>query len=254
VAENLDWPSEQRDGWAVEFDDPQDYLEIIQNFERLPSLNHYAEGALNRLGEFDPSLVIDFIERRVMNAARRGAEAFSYRAVPDAISRAFDDIRTSPKYLDILRRVRDWMLHDDIWFRRTAPDVLKSISGGLGVPLYRVLMEWVESGEEKKLLEVAQILREFNVGRPFYDLSREIILRSDDERIIGSISAAIHTTPGAISGPMSNFSKQRMEEVAPWLKDEDFKVRRFGQQVTQELQRELEREEAEEAYEDRTWK
>ncbi len=252
VAQNLDWPNEQRSGWAVEFDDPQDYLEIIQNFERLPSLDHYAEGALDRLGEFGPDLVIDFIERRVMNAARRGAEAFTYRAVPDSISRAFDEIRTRPQYLDILRRVRDWMLRDDIWFRRTAPNVLKSISGGLGTPLYRVLMEWVETGEGEKLQKIAQALRDFNIGKPFYDLCREIIIRTDDEKILGSISGAIHTTPGAISGGMSTFTKQRIDEIIPWLKDEDFRVRRFGQLVIQELQRELERNIAEEAFEDRS--
>ncbi len=253
VAEMLDWPNEKRDGWAVEFDNLQDYIDIIQNFERLPSLDHYTEGALSRLGEFDPALVVNFIEKRVMNASMRGAEAFGYRTVPDGISSAFDRIRTNPQYLDILRQVRDWLLRDDIWFRRTAPDVLKSISGGLGAQLYRVLMEWVESREENKLQGVAIILREFNTGKPFYDLSREIILCTDDERILGSISAAIHTTPGVISGPMSIYTKQRIEEVAPWLKDEAFRVRRFGQQVTQELQRDLEREEAQEAYEDRNW-
>ena len=254
VAKNLGWPNEHRDGWAVEFDDPQDYLEIIQNFGRLPSLNYDAEESLKRLGEFDPNLVIDFIEKRVKNASMKGAEALSYRSVPHSISRAFDNIRANPQYLDILRRVRDWMLRDDIWFRMTAPDVLKNITGGLGAPLYRVLMEWVESGEVEKLQGIVQILREFNTGKPFFDLSREIIIRTNDKGILGSISAVMYTTPGVISGPMSNFTKQRIEEVTLWLNDEDFGVRRFGRQVTQQLQSHLEREEAEEAYEERNWR
>ncbi len=254
IAQNLGWPNEHRDGWAIEFDDPQELLEIIQNFDRLPTLNYDAEETLNRFGEIDPNLVIDFIEKRIKIASTKDAEALNYRVIPHSRSRAFDNIRTNPQYLDILRRVRDWMLRDDIWFRMNTADVLKNITGGLGAPLYRVLMEWVEAGEVEKLQGIVQILREFNTGKLFYDLSREIIIRTDDKGILGSISAVFHTTPGVISGPMSNFTKQRIEEVNPWLNDEDFRVRRFGRQVTQQLQSHLEREEAEETYEKRNWR
>ena len=254
LADVLNWPNGKGDGWAIEFNDPQVYLEIIQNFERLSSLGNHSEGILKRLAEVEPGLVIDFIEKRIINASMLGSEAPGFHAVPLGIFSAFDNIRMSSQYLDILRRVRDWMLRDDGWFRRTTPDVLKSISGGLGAPLYRVLAEWVQSGEAKKLQALSFILRDFNIGNSFYDLSREIIIQTDDEKTLDSISAAIHTTPGVISGPMSIFTQQRIDEVAPWLKDENLRVRRFGQKVILELQKDFEREKAEEAYEDRNWR
>ncbi len=119
--------------------------------------------------------------------------------------------------------------------------------------LSSVLMKWVESRDVNKLKAVANILREFNSGQSFYDLSREIIVRTQDEKVLSSIQAAIGTTPGAIVGPMSNFTKQRIEEVSPWLKDENFQVRVFAQQEVQALQRNLEREEAQERLEERSW-
>lgn len=253
VAEVLSWRNETRDGWDVEFADPQDYLDIIQNFERLPSLDYDVEECLDRLGEFAPMQVIDFVERRISSSAERRTKDDRYDAIPFQFSRATESIRSSPAYPDVLRRVRDWMLREDVWFHLETPHVLKEISGGLEDPLYGVLMEWVESDDIKKLKGVASILREFNFGRPFYDLCREIISRTDDEATLGSIAGAIGSTPGVISGPTSNFTRQRLEEVSRWLQDEDFRVRRFARQMAQSLRGRIEREQAEEKFEELSW-
>lgn len=149
------------------------------------------------------------------------------------------------------------MLREDVWFRHDAPRILKALAGGLQIPLYGVLMEWVESDDIRKLKEVARILRvlrEHNVGGPFYDLCREIICRTDEELILDSIAAAIGSTPGeAVRGGLSHFHRQRLEEVSPWLRDENFRVRRFAERMRQSLQRQLEREQATEELERRQW-
>lgn len=253
IAEVLSWPNETRAGWAIEFMDPQDYLDIIQNFERLPLLDFHVEECLDRMGQIAPMQVIDFVERRINAIEERREGDERYDAVPFQFSRAMDTIRSSPQYLDVLRRVRDWMLRDDPWFHFETPHVLQGISGGLGAPLYGVLMEWVDSGDDQKLSAVASIIREFNVGQPFYDLCREIIRRTDDEGTLGSIAAAIGSTPGAIWGEMSNFSRQRLKEVSLWLEDEDLRVRRFARQVVDSLQHTIEREQAREELERRSW-
>ena len=99
-------------------------------------------------------------------------------------------------------------------------------------------MEWVESDDTRKLKEVARILREYNVGGPFYDLCREIICRTDEELILDSIAAAIGSTPEeAVGGGLSHFHTQRLEEVSPWLRDENFRVRHFAERMRQSLQR-----------------
>ena len=253
IAQVLSWPNEARDGWAIEFADPQDYLDIVQNFERLPLLDFRVEKCLDRMGHIAPMQVIDFIEHRIDAIQDRRAEDERYDAIPFQFSRAMDSIRSSPQYLDVLRRVRDWILRDDLWFGLEAPRVLKEISGGLGAPLYRVLMEWVVSGDDQKLRTVAGILREFNVGRPFFSLSREIIRRTDDEAVLGAIGSAIHSTPGMISEGMSNFFRQRLKEISPWLEDEDLRMRRFSRRIARSLQRTIEHEQAEEELERRSW-
>ena len=52
---------------------------------------------------------------------------------------------------------------------------------------------------------------------------------------------------------MSNFYKQRREEVLPWLEDENFKVRNFAKRVISHLQEDIERQVAREELERRSW-
>lgn len=253
VAETVSWQIGNNDEWAVTFKTPQDLLKIIQNFERLSYLDYRAEQCLKRLADITPMQVIDFIEHRIKARPERHQRDGYFEAFPKPFSRAFDDIKGKPEYPNILRRVRNWMLQDNFLLRLEAPALLKGLALNLEGELYSILMEWVESRDADKLKAVANILREFNSGQSFYDLSREIIVRTQDENVLSSIQAAIGTTPGAIRGRMSNFTKQRIQEVSPWLKDENLRVRLFAQQEVQALQRDLEREEAQERLEERSW-
>ncbi len=253
IADVLSWLDDTQEGWTIEFEDPQDYLEIIQNFERLPYLDFDVEICLDRLGQIAPMRVIDFIEQRIAAAHERKTEDEQYTAVPFQFTRTMDSIRNSAEYTDVLRRVRDWVLRDDFSFRWEAPHVLKAISGGLEETLCAVLMEWVNSGEVEKLRSVAAILQEFNEGSAFYDLSHEIIRRTDDREVLGSIAGALGSTPGVISGPMSAFYQKRLEATSAWLEDEDSRVRRFANRIANSLQTTIEREQAEEELERRSW-
>jgi hypothetical protein len=252
VAETISWQLRNNES-AVVFDNPQDLLEIIQNFERLSYLNYNAEQCLKRLADIALMQVIDLIECRIKARPERYQRDGYYEAFPKPFSRAFDDIKARPEYPDILRRVRDWMLQDDFLLRLEAPALLEGLALNLEDELYSVLMEWVESRDVNKLKAVASILREFNLGQTFYDLSREIIVRTQDENVLSSIHAAIGTTPGVIEGIMSNFTKQRIKEVSPWLEDENLLVRVFAQQEVQALQTELEYQEDRERLEERNW-
>jgi hypothetical protein len=96
VAMALTWPDKTPDGWAVEFANPQDYLDILHNFERLPSLDDHVLACLDRLGRTDPMQVIDFLEKRIGNTAERRARGDHYDAIPFECSDVFESIRSSP--------------------------------------------------------------------------------------------------------------------------------------------------------------
>ena len=244
-----------REGWLVEFAHSQDYLEIIQNFERLPWLDSETEECLNRLGQVAPKQVVDFIERRINTKTQRRAEDVHYRVFPLSSSLATSSIQCSPEYSDVLRRVRDWMLREDGWFYFETPHVLKAIAVNLEGPLYTVLMEWINSGDIHKQKAVARILQEFNAGQAFYHMSRELLLqtRVKDKVILSDLQTAIYSAPGATFGPFSNHTQQRLEEISHWLQDENLQVRHFANQIVTLLQEDLERQLAHEDFEKRTW-
>jgi hypothetical protein len=202
----------------------------------------------------DPMQVIDFLEKRIGNTAERHARGDHYDAIPFECFHAFESIRSSPRFIDALRRVRDWRLCEDAWFRDEASGVLKSLAGGLHTSLYRVLMEWANSNDIRKLKEAARLLRMFNNGSLFYDICREILCGTDDELIWGSIAAAVESTSEeGVRGRLSHFHRQRLEEISPWLQDENFRVRRFAERMRQTLQRQIEREQDLEELDRRQW-
>lgn len=255
VAEALSASFESFQGsWGQKFISSEDFLEIIQNFERLPRFDYAAEKCLNRLGQIAPIQLIDFIERRLIKKAEQREKNEYYEVIHFPYSRAMESIRSSLEYPDVLRRVRNWMLREDFWFYET-PDVLKEIAGSLEEPLYSILMEWIESGDTQKIGAVARILQSFNSGQLFYSLCREIISCTKDETVLNSIRTSIYSTPGAIflGSGFSIFYRERLKEISPWLEDENLRVSFFAQEMQQSLQQDIDRELAHEEFEERNW-
>lgn len=236
--------------WSVLFENNQDYIEIIQNLVRLPRIDYTVEKCVCRLGQIAPMLVVDFLEQRlVFEFEQSGSD---YKAVPFEFHHAMKRLRSTLEFPEMLRRIRDWMLRGGSWWFK-APDVLERVSGGWNESLYNILLEWVESGEEEKLKAVSFIVRNLNSGSLFYNLCREILCRTNQEQILGSIQSAIYSTPGAIVGDFSNYWESRLEEIGPWLSDSNFRVRRFAKQIAESLRQDFQRDSAREALEERNW-
>ncbi len=241
---------ETQNKWVIQFENSQDYVEIIQNFVRLQRIDCTVEMCLYRLGQIAPMSVIDFIENRLIFQVEQSSS--KYAAIPLEFHHAVKNLRTIPEFPQMLCRVRDWMSRGDFWLIK-APKVLKCLAGGWNEPLYNVLMEWIESGEEKKLKAVSVTLRNLNSGPFFYSLCREILARTSQKRILSTIRNAIGSTPGVVGGGLADYWQQRIEEITPWLQDPSFRVRHFAKQLVESLQQAIERDSAREELEDRNW-
>ncbi|WP_146033937.1 ATP-binding protein [Nostoc cycadae] len=254
VAETVSWQIGSNNEYAVQFNDTQDLIEIISNFERLSRLDYDAEECLKRLGDIAPMQLIDFIERRIKANQNQYYVGNFYEAFPKPFSSAFDHIQSKSEYPEILRRVRNWMLeNDEFLLSLEAPALLQALSMNLAGELYKVLVEWIDAGDIDKLKAVVKIIREFNSGQEFYDLSREIILRTQNEDVKSYIYGAINSTPDVVEGAMSKFYQQRIEEVLPWLTDDNIHVKLFARQIIQSLQINIESEEGVQKLRERNW-
>jgi len=248
VAEVLCSSLEAGDKWGLKFIKNECFVAIVENFKRLSRLDEAVEVCLNRLGQIAPIHLLSFIEQPVVNKAKNYNTNRCY--FPYSI--ALESIGYSVEYPDILRRVRDWMLREGFWFDET-PGVLKEIAGSLKEPLYSVLMEWVNSGDVQKVCAVTKVLEKFNSGQLFYSLCREIICQTNDEAVLDSISCSINLTPVAIVGGLSTLKRGRLQEINPWLQDENFRVRSFAKRMKESLEQDLERELGREEFEECNW-
>ena len=252
IADVLAHPNATNDGWDIKIANRQDYLDIFRNFERLPELDHAVERCLNRLGQFEPMLVVDFLEQRILHAAEHQTKAKHYRAIPLGFSTPLESIRSSPTYREVLQRVRYWSIHEESALCRNTSQVLKMIAGNLDEVLRNVLMEWVISDVVQEQEAVAHILFMFNDGQAFYDLSREIIARTDDESVLHAIGGTITSTP--LSNPLmaspTYFHRRRIEDLSPWLQDSHFRVRNFAKREIQHFQKMLEFDEGSNSHKD----
>lgn len=241
---------ETQNKWSIQFENNQDYIEIIHNLVRLPRIEYTVEMCLYRLGQIAPVLTVDFIERRLIYQSEQPDS--DYEAIPYEFHYAMKRFRAAPEFPEMLRQIRDWMLRGDFWWFE-APRVLNRIAGGWNESFYDVLLEWVESGEEEKLKAVSFTLRDLNSDSSFYRLCREILCRTNQEQILDIIQNAIGSTPGVVGGSLANYWKQRLREITPWLQDSNFRVRRFAKQLAESLQQAIERDSAREELEDRNW-
>ncbi len=252
IADVLAQPNITNDGWDIKIANRQNYLDIFQNFERLPELDHAVERCLNRLGQFEPMLVVDFLERRILNAAEHQLKAKHYHAIPLGFSTPLESIRSSPTYREVLQRVRDWSLDKESALYRNASQVLKIIAGHMDEMLCNILMEWVISDVVQKQKAIAHILFMFNDGQAFYDLSREIITRTDDESVLRAIGGAIASTPlsNLLMASPAYFHRKRIEDLSPWLQDSHFRVRHFAKKEIHYFQKMLENDEGANSHRD----
>ena len=255
IAQSLVMPSDDRNNWAIQFNNPRDFVEVLQNFVRLPRLDYRVEECLDRLGKIDPWEVLNFVEARVEEKRRRREQLPNdeYDAVSFSMGRAFQNIRSHPDYRNVLRRIRDWTTHSDPLMRWEARRLFQEIAGTIHGPVEYVLMEWATSGDLSKMRSIAHVLHELNSGPGFYHISRELIACTDDEEILNALQAAIGTSPGVMSGPFSAFHRQRIQEIEPWLSDDNFRVRAFAQRIIALEREDMERDLANEAFEEGRW-
>jgi hypothetical protein len=146
------------------------------------------------------------------------------------------------------------MISDKEAFYFLSPRALKAIAGTLDEVLADVLLEWIETGDARKQRNIATILQVFNAGEQFYALSRVLLLRTAAADVQECLHDAVEMAPGPVVGPISSFTRQRLEEVSKyWLQDTDFRIQRFAGQVYQLLQEKLEQERIQEELEQRDW-
>ncbi len=231
----------------------------IDDLDKNNSAFYRIEGLFGLIARKDPEWIIEFFEKRIQQYDEKKKESQGYDAIPYSLYHAFEDLNKHQKYKDTLRRVRDWTLRDG-WYEIEAPKVLKNLCSAeshenranLNDELAEVLMEWVDSKEKDKMVNVAYILGEFREDEIYYGLVKDLIIKSDgDPDIIGELSTAIRSSLGTTTRTRGQPSPKLIKRIEYLTKLHDttdnIKVRRFAERqikyTNAEIRQELERDE-----------
>lgn len=125
--------------------------------------DHHIEELLEEFSKRMPRAVVHFLTKRIdisKKAVKTEEGTDKFRPFSYTLTRHFVGVQSSPDYLDILRDLRNKAAEDDWQTRFWYPLLFKAISANFGPPSIDVLMEWVRSGEKKKIEIVGILIKE----------------------------------------------------------------------------------------------
>lgn len=122
--------------------------------------------------------------------------------------------------------------------------LLKNIFTELPKAFEQKLISVIQSKQEKDILFVMAILKNYD-GKPvIHNVCKELIkVLPDDDSLINEVSIILQST-GVVSGEYGFVEayKQKIEETKPWLKDKDNKIQDFAKDYISRLEKQIEYE------------
>lgn len=252
---------------------PQEHLDIykqvMENCLHLEKLNVESEVALHTIFISDPTWVITFLEKRVAyqeeeskNNTNFGnfSKSSGYEAIPIQFHYLFKDVDWKDKEaMDALRQVRNWVLTSSGYQQMVAPGLLASMTGRnnarggeiqINRAMQRILEEWINSEDSKKMWWAAYLMRNFDEDELFYSIVELLLIKSmGDEKVKNEIEASIGTVSyfGSLGEPLPHLEKRIEYVKALREKTQSPIVAQFTDHLIdrtkQEIKRELQRDE-----------
>ncbi len=146
--------------------------------------------------------------------------------------------QSHPQYPEVINKILDWFKRDDYQYSCAAQELLSRISPELDVVLKHILLDFIRSGEKEKILNSTRVLEGYEGATSIYNLLREAVKCSrGDEEVKGVVKAAINQTGGGCGerGFIEAY-QSRIEQLQPWLEDENQYVRNFAENLIKGLQ------------------
>ncbi len=213
-------------------------------------IDYHAEELLVPLAQVDPRRIIAFFGER-----QRYQEAITPGGRYDAIPYQFHQLhKTLADFPELaVNTVRSWFYENEELFQYRGANLLKIIFPDFAEPFQAKLLELVHTGEKQDIEFVLSVLRNYE-GKPFLrGICREIVAAlPENDDLLTTIEMVLQTT-GVVMGEFgfAEAHERKIEEIKPWLTDENERVRNFsaGYVTSLERQAKSERRRAEEGIE-----
>lgn len=134
--------------------------ELLAKLTPVAELDSYSITALlSAIGARFPRLLISWFEERIRHDLEH--DEIRYDPLPHRSGTLdLSSLSRSPEYEDLLRQVRDHCLDAEGMGAYCYPELFELVAQGFGEKVLRVLSEWINSNDEKRLRAIGRLLRE----------------------------------------------------------------------------------------------
>jgi len=229
----------------VEAMEPAERAEVLASMEPLTKMNYQAEEVLYAIGQYDPKALLNFLMVRVRTEQARDMrkrdagtdEEDRFEAIPYSLHTLNNLLAKMPE--DLLSAVRQEFNAEtaSMFPYSSSARLIKATFPIFEKPLQDELRTYVQTGKPADIEFAVAVLRAYGGGVPILSICKEIIKVVPEGSSIWSEVAAAFESTGVVSGEygMVHAFEARRNEIAPWMDDDNPKVRAFAAWLTESL-------------------
>lgn len=214
---------------------------ILDNLFWLQEVDYHAEEILCVIAKQSPELVIQFFCNRILKE-KDEEDKNKYDAIPFSFDKLSEPLSQHPmQAIDAIQDIYDGNYGLFIYH---GARFLKNIFPSFPPEFQQKLLEVIQSKEEKDLLFVMSILRNYDGDPIIHNICKEIVnLLPDGSNLTNELSIILQST-GVVSGEYGFVQayKQKIEDIQPWLQDQSPRVKEFAQNYIVSLEKSIEYE------------
>jgi hypothetical protein len=223
--------------------------ELLATLVSLPELNYQAVEIVNEVAKHDLQAVLDFFVARLIRAEklaeqRRAESDFNegerFEAIPYHLEPLSAALATAPDAL--LSTLRAAFGHGEVFiYSYPGARLVVSAFPVFGEPLSGALIKYVGTGSDDDTDFVISVLRAYDGAATILSICKAIIKAAPERsRLWIEVAAAIEAT-GVVVGEfgLSQAYERKLQEIEPWLHDEDERVRAFAAWIGEDLRAQI---------------
>jgi hypothetical protein len=212
---------------------------ILDNLIWLQDIDYDAEEILTAIAKLSPELVIQFFCKRLLKKGDED-ENGRYEAFPYSFHNLSEPLSNHPvQAIDAVKEIYDG--NSELFVYQGAR-LLSNIFPGFPPEFQQKLLEIVQTKDDENLLFVIAILRNYE-GKPIiHNVCQEIVkILPDGSDLTNQLYITLYST-GVVSGEYGFVEafKQKIEEMQPWLQDENEKIKEFALNYIVNLEKRIE--------------
>lgn len=220
----------------------QNCLAILENLLLANKISYQHEEVLAELAKHFPEAVIEFFCRRIDKGSDDSYEE-KYESVPYSFhTNLVEALSKIPqKAIDIVFK-RQSINYAFFMFREAK--LLSNIFESFPKGFSKKLIELAHQNTEKTTLFVLGILRNYDGNPRIQDVCKELIkILPNEESLLNETTIALQST-GVVSGEYGFVEayKIKIDEIKPWLHDENERVREFAKGYIADLEKQIQYE------------